>query len=151
VAAALVAGCGTSTPNDCSVPAVVDDYLRSADIDVIDDCGYPQTDGLSGIDMAAWQGAASCALDHAMQQHPFRVRWMAQGIEGPTRGAYVGVPVDGVWTLAAFGQSAQPDAVVPPAVRDACSALQSMSPCGSIETTMCIECVDRAVADHCMP
>lgn len=146
VAAALL-GCG-SDPRDCSLTTVTAEYIGSA---VIDDCGNLMSDGVNPIDTAAWQSAASCALDHAAQQHPFQVQWLQQGIEGPSMGAYVGMARDAQWTLAAFGQSSGIDGTVRPARRDTCSALRTMSPCGSLESTLCIECVNRVVADQCMP
>jgi hypothetical protein len=147
-AVVAVAGCGTSTPKDCSVPAVMDDYLGSA---VVDDCGNLQDDGVTGSDMAAWQAAQSCALDHAMQQHPFIVRWYAQGIEGPTLGAYAGTPRDGGWTLATAFQAAEPTGRLPPAHVDTCTGLQAISPCSEIHTNLCIVCNGPAIAEDCTP
>jgi hypothetical protein len=146
-AAVMVAGCGTSEPKDCSVGAVMDDYVGAA---ILDDCGNLQSDS-SGFDMAAWQAGASCALDHAMQQHPFIVRWYAQGIEGPIIGAYVGLVRDGTWTLAASSQSADITGKLPPAHVDTCTGLQGLSPCSELESNLCIVCRGPVVAEECTP
>jgi hypothetical protein len=148
VAAALVTGCGSSEPRDCSLAAVYSDYIGSA---VVDDCGNPYDDGTSGTDTAAWQAAGSCTLYHVAQHHAFLVRWTAQSLEGPMSGAYVGLSRDGQWTLSAFDQRAQITGAVPPTRRDSCTDLRATSPCSDIRSNLCIDCVDPAVADRCQP
>jgi hypothetical protein len=145
--AVAVIGCG-SDPRDCSLAAVVDDYEAGA---MLVDCGSLYDDGTSGIDMAAWQAASACALDHAQQQAAFTVRWTSEAIEGPLSGAYVGLQHDGAWTLSAFAQSAGITGVLPPAKRYACSALRASTMCSSVKSSLCIECVGQTVADDCMP
>jgi len=144
----MVMGCA-SEPRDCSLAAVNEDYIGSA---VVDDCGNPYDDGVSGTDMTAWQAAQTCTLDHAAHQQPFLVRWTRQGIEGPISGAYVGLVRDGTWMLSAFDQSAQITGALPPTRRDSCSDLRAASsPCSSLTTNLCIDCLGRSAADTCRP
>lgn len=148
-AAVMVVGC-SSEPRDCSVVALSDDYVGSA---TLDDCGELMDDGLNGIDMTTWQNAQACALDHAMRMAAFRVRWSVQNIEGPPEwSAYIGVQHDGAWALASFHQPSKITGMAGPTSRYVCSSLQAVTaPCSLLKTSLCIECVDKTVADQCAP
>jgi hypothetical protein len=144
-AAVLLVGC--SDPRDCSIGVVEGDFVGSA---MFDACGDLYRDFEGNYDLAAYQAAQACVLDHAQQHRPFFVRWRLAGVDTYRDGAYAGVMYNGAWTLAAFQQDGGVRGAQP-AERDSCTDLMAGAACNSWPNDLCIACAGRKVADQCEP
>ncbi|MBV8762563.1 MAG: hypothetical protein JO257_35085 [Deltaproteobacteria bacterium] len=147
-AAAVLCAC-QSDARHCDLASVYSDYIGGSA--TVFDCGNVQDDGFSGTDIALWNAAHDCVLQHAASQQPFLARWSVQGIEAPDAGAYVGVVAEGAWQLAYFEQRGRITGTVMPTFRHDCSALADKPSCNSLEWDLCIACSSVGSGQQCSP